>query len=143
MKPKQKKLKIVEGEWCFCEFKLQEIREVRNGRITSVSDGVCVMGGDSTSVCFPLDVKIKRISDSVYYWHKKFHESTLVGLNYPDLNGKLISIWVEMCRVKDDDQLLKEKYEFLDHFVKVVLANIKQVKEMAAYDVKLFREVEN
>ncbi len=143
MKPKPSKLNIKVGEWCFCEFKLQEIREVTNGRITSVSDGVCVMGGDSTSVCFPLDVNIKRISDSVLYWSKKFHETTLGGINHPDLNRKMIAIWVEMCRVKDDEKLLKEKYEFLNHFTKVVLDKIKIAEEMTAYDVKLFRKVIN
>ncbi len=143
MKTKTKKLKIAVGEWCFCEFKLQEILEVSNGRITSVSDGVISMGGDSTDCCFPLGRDIKRISDSVHYWHKKFHASALVGLNHPDLNRKLISMWVDMCKNKDNQTELKRLYIELDEFVKAVWLKIKQTEEASVCGVKLFREVRN
>ena len=35
-----KKLKFQKGEWCFCEFKLQQVMETEENRITGISDGI-------------------------------------------------------------------------------------------------------
>jgi hypothetical protein len=60
--------KFKKGDWCFCEFKLQQIMEMNGTKITEVSDGyVRHSGSDLSNRCFPLDSNIKTISDNVLY----------------------------------------------------------------------------
>ena len=50
-----KKLKTQKGEWCFCEFRLQQVTETEENRITRVSDGmVSSFSTDLSDRCYPL-----------------------------------------------------------------------------------------
>lgn len=135
------KPKFEVGEWCFCEFKLQQIKSTKEDRITGVTDSMFELGGnDLTDRCFPLDLKIKRISDTVAYWSDSFHKLNAPGLNYPDLNRYLISAWVDMCEAKDDDTKLKELNEALGEFGRKVLQRIDDLRYETIEGLKLFRQ---
>lgn len=97
-----KKLKFQKGEWCFCEFRLQQVIETEENRITSVSDGIIRSGSsDLSDRCYPLEMDVKCISDAVAFWSIKFHELKNNSLNHPDLNRELIRRWVELCDNRD------------------------------------------
>ena len=103
-------LKFQKEDWVFCEFKLQQIMETKENRITEVSDGMFRMSGhDISDRCFPLTLSIKRVSDTAAYWSKQFHEAKCNGLNHPDLNRALISRWAEICENIDNEKVATEK----------------------------------
>ena len=57
-----KKLKFQKGEWCFCEFRLQQVLETEENRITSVSDGIVRSGSsDLSDKWYPLEMDVKCI----------------------------------------------------------------------------------
>lgn len=135
-----KKTKFKIGDWCFCEFKLQQIINTKENRITEVSDGMFSMSSsDISDVCFPLDMRIKRCSDSVAYWSKTFHKLNHNSLNHPDLNRELISRWVKMCENIEDEKISQKIYDQLDKFGNAVVSKIKDLKYEEIEGVQLFR----
>lgn len=71
---KNNAVKFKQGEWCFCEFALQQVMETEENRITGVSDGMFRLSGhDLSDRCYPLEMKVKQISDIVAFWSKEFH----------------------------------------------------------------------
>ena len=134
------KAKFQKGDWCFCEFKLRQIMNTEENRITEVSDAMFIMSGyDISDRCFPLDLTIKRCSDTVAYWSKRFHELNHNSLNHPDLNSELISRWVVMCENKDDEKKLQELYDSLDKFGNAVIKKVQELKYEEVEGVALFR----
>lgn len=128
------------NDWCFCEYELQQIIEIEEGRITSVTTGMCRLSGyDLSDMCFPLDIRIKNISDTVAYYMKKLHEVKHLNLNYPDLNRAFISRWVDLCKVKDDDKALQIGYDNLSAFYQSIIDKVSQVKNEYVEGVQLFR----
>ena len=134
----QPKFKV--GEWCFCEFKLQQVKETKSDNITSVSDGIIVMSGsDLSDRCYPVEMGIKRISDSVSFWSKIFHELNCPSLNHPDLNRELIKRWVEMCEAVNDQPKLEKLYTGLEKFGKLIQERVREIGYEEVEGVKLFR----
>lgn len=85
------------GDWCFCEFKLQQIKEMKDGRITSVRNGICSTGGrDFSDRCFELKLEIKLISEQfLSAWHvvcKLRHPNSL------EIRRLLVREWVKTCQ---------------------------------------------
>ena len=135
-----KNLKFKKGDWCFCEFKLQQVMETEENRITGVSDGMFRLGSsDLSDRCYPLDMDVKRISDTVAYWSEKFHELKNNALNHPDLNRELIRRWVELCENRKDDDQLKELYNNLSNFGNSVLRKVQDLSFEEVEGVRLFR----
>lgn len=135
-----KNLKFKQGEWCFCEFKLQQIMKTEENRITGVSDGMFRLGSrDLSDRCYPLELEVKRISDTVAYWSTKFHELKNNALNHPDLNRELIRRWVELCDHRNDENRLKELYDKLSEFGNSVLRKVQDLNFEEAEGVSLFR----
>lgn len=134
-KPKFKK-----GDWCFCEYTLKQVKETVENRITSVSDGYISHGSyDLSDRCYPLELKVKIISDDVNYWHNQFHQLKHNSLNHPDLNWKLIEMWIEMCENRKDDDKLRELYVKLNDFGQSVVNRVQEIKDETVGNVKLFR----
>ena len=135
-----KNLKFKKGEWCFCEFKLQQVTETEENRIPGVSDGMFSLGSmDLSDRCYPLELDVKRISDTVAYWSTKFHELKNNALNHPDLNRELIRRWVELCDSRKDEICLKELYDSLSNFGNSVLRKVQDLNFEEVEGVKLFR----
>lgn len=134
------KSKFQKGDWCFCEFRLQQIMNVDGNRITEVSDGIMIMlSNDLSDRCFPLDLSIKICSDNVAYWSKRFHELNNNSLNYPDLKRELINRWIVMCENKDDKDKLQELYDSLSKFGNAVIKRVNELKHEEIDGVALFR----
>ena len=133
-------LKFKKGDWCFCEFTLKQIMDTEENRITSVSDGMFTMGGnDISDRCFPLNMQIKRCSDSVAYWSKMFHELNHNSINHPDLNRELIRRWVEICENVKDDKVVSTLIDKLSQFGNNVVSKIRGLKYDEVEGVRLFR----
>ncbi len=134
-KPKFKK-----GEWCFCEFILQQVKETEGDRITEVSDGYFSHGGrDLSDRCYPMEMRVKIISDDVNYWHNQFHALKHNSLNHPDLNRKLIDMWVDMCENRNNQEKLSELYEKLNAFGQSVVNKVQEIKSETTEGVRIFR----
>jgi len=139
-KNKMNKPKFKKGEWCFCEFKLQQVTETNEDRITSVSDGYFSHGSsDLSDRCYPMEMRVKIISDDVNYWRNQFHQLNHNSLNHPDLNRELIDMWVNMCENRNNDEVLKELYEKLNTFGQTVVSKVQELKHDTVGGVKLFR----
>lgn len=134
-----KKTKFKEGDWCFCEYKLQKIMEIKDGRITQVNDSTLTMSGNNLSDrCYPLDLKIKMCSDLVEYWSRKFHELNRKNINYPDLNRELVRRWVEMCDNVNDANVFSNLHISLIRFGNDVIENINEAMNKKVDGIPLF-----
>ena len=134
------KLKFQKGEWCFCEFRLQQIMETEENRITRVSDGMIrSSSSDLSDRCYPLEMDVKCISDTVAYWSTKFHELKNKSLNLPDLNRELIRRWAELCDNRKDENRSKELYDSLNNFGMSVLRKVHDLSLEEVEGVSLFR----
>ena len=137
---KMKTLKFKQGEWCFCEFALQQVIETEENRITEVSDGMFRLGGyDLSDRCYPLEMNVKQISDIVAYWSKEFHALKNNALNHPDLNRELIRRWVELCDNRDNEKRLKKLYDKLSEFGNSVVRRVRDLNFEEVEGVSLFR----
>jgi hypothetical protein len=132
-------IKFKKGDWCFCEFKLQQIERIENNEIMGVTDGLFSHGGILTDRCFPLELSIKRISDDVNYWSKQFHQLKNNALNHPQLNWKLIEMWQEMCINREDSEKLKELYTKLNAFGDAVVRKVQDLECENVQGIPIFR----
>jgi len=134
------KLKFKKGEWCFCEFKLKQVMETEGNKITGVSDGSFRHGSsDLSDRCYPLEMKVKQISDAVAYWRDEFHNLKNNSLNHPDLNRELVRRWVELCDNREDAKHLKELYDKLSKFGNSVLCKVRDLNYEKVEGISLFR----
>ena len=128
------------GDWCFCEFKLQQIMEMNGQKVTEVSDGMFRhSSSDLSDRCFPIDMTIKILSDNASYWMDRFHSLEVNGLNYPDLSRAIIGRWVELCLNKDDKEKIKELSTELSSFGNCVIEAVKNSSSTIIDGVSLFR----
>lgn len=128
------------NDWCFSNFELCQIREMNGNVITEVSDGAISRSGRNLNdCCFPLDMKIKRISDSVYYWYRKLHDIQGVNLNYPDIVRHLEGKWIVMCENIDNEKLVKELYESLSEFCRSVIAKAQSMRYESVEGISIIR----
>ena len=125
-------------DWCFCEFKLQQIKEMKGNCITSVSDGNFSHGSsDLSDRCYPLEMKYKVISDEVAYWSKKLHDLDHNSLNYPDIHRALVDRWCEMCDNADDDKL-QDLYTKLANFGNTIINKVRDTRSEYVDGVRIF-----
>lgn len=131
--------KFKQDDFCFSEFRLKQVTRTEENRITAVSDGLFSTSAyDLSDQCYPLTLPIKVISDAVAYYSTKFHSLKNNSLNHPDLNRKLIEIWIEMCDLVDDDKALRNKYKELDQFGEEVIKTVQNTLNQVVSGVQLF-----
>jgi hypothetical protein len=138
MTENMKKFKFRQGDWCFCEFNLQQIKEMKGDCITSVSDGYFSHGGsDLSDRCYPLEMKYKLISNEVNCWSRKIHELN-DNLNYPDINRALIERWCDMCDNADDHEKLQKLYNNLADFGNAIINKVRDTRSEYVDGVRIF-----
>lgn len=131
--------KFKKGEWCFCNFKLQQVTETNENRIESVSDGIGTTTGDLTTRCFSINMHVKKTSDDVAYWSREFNNLKINGLNHPDLNSKLIDMWIEMCQSENDEKKYQTLSKNLIIFGCRVRERVNEIQNENIDGVYLFR----
>lgn len=125
------------GDWCFCEFKLQQIIEAEEGRVTSVSDGFFNHGSHSLNDrCFPLSLFNKRASDEAENWSALIHKMG-TGLNYPDIHRKLVALWYDIC--EGGEERAEETFKALSDFGMGVQKAVDASKRTVIADVRLYK----
>src|SRR5215475_7024269 len=112
------------GDWCFCEFTLQIVKEVREtGDICEVSDGhFCLSSNSLNYCCVPLSLAAKQVSDGYDYWRNRLHKEGGRLLNFPDIHRWLVNHWVETCSKIGNEEALRSRYMELEKFCMAALA---------------------
>lgn len=127
-------------DWCFFEFKLVQVREVKDGCVQSVVDGKFQHSGlDLSDRCYPMELSIKAISDSVAFYYDELHKIKSLNLNYPDLNREYIRRWVELCDNRKDECKMKRLWESLRNFHQGIIETVNQTKQTEIEGVQIFR----
>lgn len=130
------------GDWVFCEFKLQQITEMKEGRVTGVSTGYISMGSyDLRDRIFPMTKRIKVISEEFERSYSKLHDNSgTLNLNFPDFNRWYIEKWVETCKDSENDEYVGKKYDELYKFERTVLDQIKTLQnDLEVEGIPFFR----
>ena len=124
------------NDWCFCEFKLQQIKDMKEGRVTEVTDGFFSHSGHSLGdLCFPLSLHAKRASDTAEHWSREMHK--LHGLNFPDIHRKLVDLWADICEAPEKEST--PAYEALEAFGKSVVEYVLNTKSQQVSGVSIYR----
>ena len=128
------------GDWVFCEFKLQIVKEVRQGHVSEVSDGMFAhCGWNLDDRCFPLTMRIKRISDEFEEWHSKLHREGNRNLNYPDILRWLVDKWCECCNDEQNDATIRRCFDELNAYGNELLAACGSLNAVSVGGHKVFR----
>lgn len=78
------------GDWIIFEYRIVQIKEAKDGRVTSVSDGQFETSGyDLSDRCFPLTLANKNAADYIESYAARVHREGGPGLNLsrPALQG--------------------------------------------------------
>jgi len=86
--------------------------------------------------CFPLNMRIKTISNEVKYWYDKLGD-VKSNLNYPRFSDELENRWIKMCENKDDEVIIQELYDSLSDFCNEVIKKANDNVEVNG--IKIFR----
>ena len=126
------------GDWCFCHFKLQMVKEMREGRIVTVSDGSFELGAsDLTNDCFPLSLRGKQVTDAFDYHYRRLHTELNDGrYNFPDFNRHAISEW---RKCMEDYDKFDEGAERFAIWCDSVIEQASCLHEMNVGGIPLFR----
>lgn len=129
------------GDWVFCEFKLQIIEEIKDGRITCVSDGHSSHSSWTfNDRCFPLEKRVKTISDYVDFQYQQIQNLRNKGLNYPDIYRWFVDKWCEMCNNRNDTKLVNKLTVELNEFTTAIVNRCKDLKNETVGGINLFRK---
>jgi len=133
-------LKFKKGDFCFYEFELFQVITTEEDRITSVDDGTIISSGyDLSYKCYPVDLKVKNISDEVKYWYGKIKNIGFNSINYPEIKEKFVEIWIELCKNKDNPQELNPILKDFHSFGNEIIEKIYEIKKLTINGTKIFR----
>ena len=135
------KTKYKVGDWCFCEFKLQQIKGMDGDRITCVTDGFFSHSGhDLSDRCFPLEMKVKTSSEEIETWYKSIRDAAgNFNINYPEIHNKFIELWVHLCENTEHDILYAKYWEELQNFGIELTQKLRDLKYEEVQGIKLIR----
>jgi hypothetical protein len=128
-------------DWVYYEFELVQIREIEDGKITKISDGMFnTWSTDLTPYCFSMDMDMKKISDYVKSKFDDINEINLNCLNHPSIKHKFVDYWVEMCEnyTSNYDKYVTEKTKF-ETFYNEVITTLTGIKSLFIDGVKIIR----
>lgn len=128
------------GDWVFCEFKLQQVAEMRGPNVTGVEDGFFHHGSSSLNDrCFPLGKRVKVISDSFASWSDRIHREGLRNLNFPDIHRWLTEKWADLCEHEKDDDYVRKGIKELDEWGQALLQRCQDLSHENCGGIRLFR----
>jgi len=129
------------GDWCFFEFELYQIQECNEEIVGEVTNGcVACSGKDLSDRCFPLDLRIKVISEEFYLYSDKIHKLNYNSLNIPDIHRYMVNLWVDTCNHKDNNEFIKNNYSILKNLYNKITESIDNVSKNTFDNVMLFKE---
>ena len=135
-----KTLKFKKGEWCFYDFELCQVTQTEENRITEVSSGViCYRGFDLSEECYPLEMSVKQISDSVAYLENEFSSLKNRSVNHMDLHRELLRRWIELCKNRNDEDHLTVLQNRLQEFGLSFLQKVHELDYEMVDGIRLSR----
>jgi hypothetical protein len=129
-------------DWVYYEFELGQIQKMEGNDITDFSDGIFHKSARSLNDrTFPLNMRIKVISDYFERVSIELHNLQNNDLNYPSIHGRLVSLWLEACSTpnnkKGNDELDSIYSKLRDFKDKIVIA-CRDVRSISADGVRIF-----
>ncbi len=115
------------GDWCYSDFSLHQIKDVRKYKdgnvITQVNDGWFNKSGSFlNNTCFPLDIRIKLISEKYEKYEKLLSDINDVNIiprgEYSTIYSTIIDKWCKCCN--DMDNIEKHYSELEEWYIKIV-----------------------
>jgi len=126
------------GDEIYEEFKLKEIREVRDGIIWSLHDKYFISSGNySPSQCFPVEDKVKSLSETFENWSHELHQLN-AQLNYPKIRGYLNNRWIDACDARTDDEKCFNIMQSVSAFIETIKYHVESQKQIVVHGVNIF-----
>jgi len=131
------------GDWCYYDFDLNLIKEMRGKCVTLVSTGYINTFGNSLD-CFPLIVEIKLISENFKSWEDKIRESAKsvnANINWPGLHGRFVTEWIRCCyaQLKHQENLVSKYFDEIECFAKKWIDKLTIESSQEIDGVPIFR----
>jgi hypothetical protein len=95
MKENPRNFKV--GDFVYYEFKLCEVKDIKDTGSADVSDGYFIMGNVDLKDCFPVSLDIKTYSECFEVIKQKLNDLKFSSLNYPDCCCYLENMWKLGC----------------------------------------------
>ncbi len=129
------------GDWCFCEMKLQQIKEMEGERVTCVTDSFFSLGSyDLSDRCFPLDLLVKNISDCFVTFQERIRsQDRVLKLNWPDINRWFVVKWVDACAIRNDKERLTLLMDEAEKFAHDIINKMCDANRLEVGGVALVR----
>lgn len=126
------------GDWCFSEFELKQITDIRKYKdgnaITSVTDGMFNHSGSFLNdVCYPMDLKIKGVSDFFKSYEKKLQniddENIIAKGEYSSVYREIVTKWCKCCDdIEDNNKIMKHYSELSDWYI-FLMSGVKGLRK--------------
>lgn len=128
------------GDWVFFDFELHQITRMDGDRVTGVTNGFLKGASNSFSDrVFPLDLRIKVISDNFLGQKEKLMAIRGANLNFPDIVRWLSSKWADTCREKDNTEVVNTAIRELDAFAREIRDACESLGDTEIGGVRIFR----
>lgn len=125
------------GDWCFNEFELKQIKDIRKFKdgnaITEVTNGYFSHSGSFLNDrCYPMNITIKLISENFKYYSDKLHQVQDLEFEkgFPNIHRELVRRWCECCDDKDDIEKIQEHYSKLEEWYILSVDGIKELRKL-------------
>lgn len=126
-------------DWVFYNFRLVQIKEIEEGKITQISDGFFSTHGlDLGKNVVPLTVRNKCISDEIkaVYYDDLYRMKGTRHLNWPEIHSKLVDLWLALCKTKKKEISYNRIYDFRDK----VVAAAEEANNITVEGINLLRQ---
>jgi len=113
------------NDWCYCNFKLQLITKLSDdGNVVETTDGYNRYQGNNIKYSiFPLDMKIKLISETYEIEYKRLQNLKCDDQYKQRIYIFFIKNWAEACELKDNVDELQLNYKNLMNVVDEILSD--------------------
>lgn len=127
------------GDWCYCEHKLVQIKEMQGTNIVSISDGFSESySSDWNDSCFPMTMKVKQISDAFENCYMQLNNQLgkLGGnYNFPDFHRYSVSLWRRAITQPDKDWI-----KIFEKWCDDVIEKAASLKDLKIDGIPLMRQ---
>ncbi|MEN6549986.1 MAG: hypothetical protein ABFE07_28415 [Armatimonadia bacterium] len=126
------------GDKVYHEFRRGVITEDhRPGRITVEVGSFLV--GTQPEYCFPDEPGVAKISDQFDKLYQQIHKLDLNCLNYPDIHGRMVRLWEEACRGRQDRKLVHARLAMAKVFTQRICRTVASWERVTVAGVRLLR----
>lgn len=127
------------GDWIIFQYRIVQIKEAKDGRVTSVSDGQFETSGYNLSDrCFPLTLANKNAADYIESYAARVHREGGPGLNYPALHSKAVELAWGIMNLPEEKDAREPAYEAARKFYQVLFEAIRSHSAVEIENIRVF-----